>query len=170
MFKIYFFVAIMFSCIYSYAQTTSVDTAIFTRIMSEMKTFKPDTSAVADDAVTKKVTELRSLRGGFNINEAISFKLAEDSSKGEITKQEYTTLSAYFIGQGGKWLDNAIVRIYRQHFTEAELDELIRFYKTSAGQKLATDFPIIMLQSIAAGEMVKTAFPQQNSATQKGRK
>jgi len=53
------------------------------------------------------------------------------------------------------------VHIYRDHFTYGELKQLLRFYKTNAGQKLATDFPIIMLQTLVAAEQIKTAYTKQ---------
>ena len=36
-----------------------------------------------------------------------------------------------------------------------ELKQLTKFYKTSAGKKMASQFPIVMLQSLAAGEGIK---------------
>ncbi|MES2882515.1 MAG: DUF2059 domain-containing protein [Bacteroidota bacterium] len=141
------------------AQTDSATqlTNIFEKITSTMATFKPDTSAVAEDKITAKIRELRSVRGGFNINEAISFKLQEDRKKGDLTEEQMKQLSFYFIqGNGKRWLDNAVNHIYRNHFTYAELKSLVKFYKSSAGQKLSANFPIIMLQSLAAAELIKT--------------
>jgi hypothetical protein len=34
----------------------------------------------------------------------------------------------------------------------------VKFYKTNAGQKMATDFPVIMLQSLKAAEMIKEGY------------
>lgn len=133
--------------------------AIFTRLTNDLKDYKPDTSAVPGDKITRVITELRNLRGGFNINEAIEFKLEEDSQKKEITETEYEKLSLYFkTGNGKKWLDNAVNRIYRQHFTYRELKKLVKFYKTSAGQKMATEFPVVMMKSLVAAETIKKIY------------
>ncbi len=139
------------------ADTSGFNNAgVFDRIISAVKDFKPDTTTVPDDKITRKINELRNLRGGFNINEAIQFKLEEDRRKNEIPKAEMDELAAFFTtGNGKKWLDNAVTWIYRTHFSYAELKQLVRFYKTTAGQKMAVDFPVIMLQSLAAGEMIK---------------
>ncbi|HYF29511.1 MAG TPA: DUF2059 domain-containing protein [Chitinophagaceae bacterium] len=149
-----------------YAQTdTATNTAaadIFKRITSAIKDFKPDTTAPPDDKITKKIIELRNLKGGFNINEAIDFKIAEDRQKGELPSAELDKLSTFFkTGNGRKWLDNAVVWIYRRHFTYDELKQLVKFYKTSAGQKMAAEFPVIMMQSLAAAEMIKDQYAQQ---------
>ncbi len=129
---------------------------VFERITQEMKNFKPDTTAAPNDRITKKIMELRKLKGGFNINEAIDFKLAEDKQKKDISAEEFTRLSYFFqSGNGRKWLDNAVIWIYRQHFNYKELKQVVKFYKTSGGQKMAGDFPIVMLKTLAAGEMIK---------------
>lgn len=141
----------------SQIETSSNKTArgIFDRIAKEIQEFKLDTTAAPDDKITKKIRELRNLKGGFNIEEAIEFKLAEDSEKKEMPREEIEKFS-YFIkqGDGKRWLDNAVTWIYRKHFNYAELKKLVKFYKTSAGQKMATDFPVIMLKSLRAVEMI----------------
>jgi uncharacterized protein len=48
-----------------------------------------------------------------------------------------------------------VTRIYREEFTYGELEKLVKFYKTSAGQKLSQRFPVVMLKSLAAAEMIK---------------
>jgi hypothetical protein len=136
--------------------------SIFDRISKGVKDFQLDTTAAPDDKITRKIKELKSLRGGFNINEAINFKIEENRQKSEVPKAELEQLSWFFNdGNGKKWLDNATVWIYRRHFTYDELKQLVKFYKTSAGQKMATDLPIIMLQSLRAAEMIKEYFALQ---------
>lgn len=140
----------------------SMASGIFEKIAKGIKDFQLDTTAAPDDKITEKIIELRTLRGGFNINEAIDFKLEEDRQKGELPKAEVEKLAAFFkSGNGKKWLDNATNWIYRRHFTYPELKQLVSFYKTSAGQKMATDFPIIMMQSLRAAEMIKDIYTQQ---------
>ncbi len=146
---------------FSQSDTSSkiIDTGIFDRIASSVKNFQLDTSAVPDDRVTKKIVELRSLRGGFNINEAIEFKIAEDRQKNEVPSAELDRFARFFSsGEGKRWLDNAMVWIYRKDFTYNELKKMVKFYKTSAGQKMAKDFPVIMMQSLRAAEMIKEIY------------
>lgn len=152
----------------SYAQSDTnsgkISSDIFDRIMKSVKDFQVDTTTPPDDKVTRKILELRSLRGGFNINEAIDFKIQEDRQKGEAPKEAVDKISVFFkSGDGKRWLDNAIIRIYREHFTYKELKQLVKFYRSSAGQKMASGFPIIMMQSLRAAEMVKNMYEQKEN-------
>lgn len=134
---------------------------IFERIAHSIKDFRLDTSAAPNDKVTEKIRELRALRGGFNIDEAIDFKLAEDRQKGEMPKAELESLTAFFkTGNGKRWLDNATTWIYRRHFTYPELKQLVSFYKTPAGQKMTSDFPLLMLESLRVAELIKEMHTQ----------
>ncbi len=137
-------------------QKNSEAKEMFNRIAQAMENFKPDTSNVPQDKITRTIIKLRNLRGGFNINEAISFKLQEDLQKKEITQEQYDQVHTYFFeGKGKRYLDNALIWIYRNNFNYKELKQLTKFYKTSAGKKMASQFPIVMLQSLAAGEGIK---------------
>jgi hypothetical protein len=152
------------STAFSQTDTTSAKATpdIFTKIAESVKDFQLDTTAAPNDKITKKIMQLRSLRGGFNINEAIDFKIEEDRQKNELPKEAIEKIAAFFkAGDGKKWLDNATVWIYRRHFTYGELKQLIKFYKTSAGKKMAADFPFIMMQSFRAAEMIKEMYIQQ---------
>ena len=136
---------------------------VFERISENLKNFKPDT-AVPGDKITRKIKELRRLNGGFNINEAIDFKLEEERQKNELTKEESDKLTAFFkTGKGNKWLENAVIHIYRNAFTYNELTQLVEFYKTPAGRKIASEFPLIMLKSFMAAEFIKSTLTNQTS-------
>ncbi|MES2776529.1 MAG: DUF2059 domain-containing protein [Bacteroidota bacterium] len=136
--------------------------SIFDKISKGVKEYKLDTSLAPNDKITKKIIELRDLKGGFNINEAIDYKLEEDRLKGEIPATEFAKFSEFMkSGNGKKWIDNAVIWIYRRLFTYRELKQLIKFYKTPAGRKMSDEFPVIMLQSLAAGEMIKDLYSKQ---------
>jgi len=108
----------------------------FERIAAEVKQYKVDTSAVPDDKTTQLIVKLRELRGGFNINEAIEFKLQEEMQKKEKPMAELQKAVDYFkTGVGKTKLDNAIIWIYRNTFTYQELKDLVKFYQSTAGQK-----------------------------------
>jgi hypothetical protein len=143
------------SCCFGQDTTNKANASIFELMMTEMKDFKIDTSDVPDDKTTRKIRELRALKGVFNIDEAISFKLEEDRSKKEKSPQELQKLADYIqSGRGKVLLDNAITWIYRREFTYPELKGLVKFYKTSAGQKVAERFPLVMLKSLAAAQVI----------------
>ena len=69
---------------------------IFDRVTKSLKEYKLDTSEVPNDKITKMIIELRNLRGGFNINEAINFKLEEDKQKKEIPEADFERFSHFF--------------------------------------------------------------------------
>ena len=131
---------------------------VFEKINSTLKDFKVNTTAVPEDQLTKEIRKLRETKGGFNINEAISFKIGEDLTKVNLTQLESENLDQFFkSGKGKSDLDNAVIWIYRDLFTTSEVRKLTKFYKSSAGQKLSENFPIVMLESLkAAEEIIKT--------------
>ena len=136
--------------------------SIFEKITNTVKDFKPDTTTPPNDKITHKIIELRVLKGGFNISEAIDFKLEEDKQKKDISIDEYNTMSSFFkSGNGKRWLDNAVTWIYRKNFTYPELKQVVKFYKTPGGKKMAEEFPIIMLQSLAAAESIRLVYNSQ---------
>jgi hypothetical protein len=152
----------IFFTLSSQAQNDKTTAPIFEKIALEMKEFKLDTTSVPNDKLSKRIEKLRSLKGGFNINEAIEFKIAEERSKENAPTEELDKIEAFFKnGNGKKWLDNAVIWIYRKQFTLKEINQLIRFYKSSAGQKMAEKFPILMIQSLKAGEEIKENYVQQ---------
>lgn len=163
--KCCFIIFLIFSSTYiSFAQIDStIKTkagSVFDRISKSLSSYQVDTSEVPNDKITRTITALREARGGFNINEAIMFKLGEDRQKNEISQADSVNLLNYFsTGDGKKWLDNSITWIYRNHFSFSELKQLLKFYKTAAGKKMSSEFPLVMLQSLMAAEKVKNMYP-----------
>ena len=132
---------------------------IFQKITSTLKDFKANTSAVPEDQLTHEIRKLREIKGGFNINEAILFKIGEDLSKGDLTELDAEKLDHYFkVGQGKTDLDNAVIWIYRDLFSSSKIRKLTKFYRSSAGQKLSQKFPIIMLESLKSAEEIMTNY------------
>lgn len=137
----------------SFSQTDT--TSIFKRISTELKNFHIDTTEPPNDKLTKKIAELRTLRGGFSIDEAIQFKLGEEKEAGKIAGTTPDQLKSYFTnGHGYTLLTRAVTWIYRNEFSLKDVKQLVKFYKTNAGQKLSARFPIIMLESLAAAELI----------------
>lgn len=154
-------VTLVFLCT-SFFAISQNDLSEFKRIEQKMQSFKVDTSAVPEDKLTQEIRELRNLKGGFNINGAMQYKIAEERAKKEIPTQELDQLEAFYTsGNGKKWLDNAIIWIYRNQFTYSEIKALQKFYKSSAGVKMAENFPVIMIQSLKAAEVITEQFKKQ---------
>ena len=137
--------------------------AVFERITGQLTNYKPDTTTAPNDKTTRKIQELFALRGGFNIQEAVGFMIEEERRKGEKPVAQLDQLAAFFtLGHGHRWLNNAAVWIYRNHFTHKEIKQLVKFYKSGAGKKMADDFPVIVLKSLAAAESIKKGFEAGN--------
>ena len=66
----------------TYAQSDSLSNA-YTRIMSQVQGYQIDTTTPPTDKTTRLIGQLRELRGGFNINEAVLFKIGEEENKKE---------------------------------------------------------------------------------------
>lgn len=133
----------------------------FEKITAAVKEYRIDTSAVPDDKKTRKIIALREAKGGFNINEAIQYKLGEEIQKKEKPADELQKMATYFnSGAGKQQLDNAIIWIYRNTFSYKELKHLVKFYTSKAGQKMSANFPVIMLESLAAAEIIQKKFSQ----------
>lgn len=49
-------------------------------------------------------------------------------------------------------LVNMLAPIYEKHFSEADLTKIIEFYETPTGKKFAEKTPLIMQESMAAGQ------------------
>ncbi len=56
---------------------------------------------------------------------------------------------------------NAVIWIYRTHFTYKELKEMIKFYKTPAGKKVSFEFPLFMMESLKTTELIRDIYSKQ---------
>lgn len=136
---------------------------IFQKVSAAVKDFKVNTSAVPEDQFTREIRKLRVTKGGFNINEAILFKIGEDQQKGDLNKEEAEKLEQFFsTGKGKTDLDNAVIWIYRDLFTIREIRKMTQFYNSSAGQKVSQNFPLIMVESLKAVEEIGKEYKKAN--------
>jgi hypothetical protein len=51
-----------------------------------------------------------------------------------------------------------VAKIYAQHFTEAEIRDIVAFYKTPVGRKMITEEPLAIDQSLKAAQAWATQF------------
>lgn len=109
--------------------------------------------AQAQDSYQKKVHEYLDATGtmkGFKV----AMKGMMDSfrqSKTNVPKEVWDEMEKEFMGTTLDDLVALLAPIYKQHLTEADLDAVIKFYKTPAGMKIADKTPIITQQSMQAG-------------------
>jgi hypothetical protein len=146
--------------VFSYSQ---IDTSFFTKIKSldSANILRIDTAAVPNDSFTKKIKQLRKEKQGLNLETVLELKLMEQqkSDTGH-SKEFYDRLHAEITtGNTGRLIENSLVNLYRRLYTEQEIADLIKFYKTSAGKKMDKEYILLMVESIKdAEQLLKTAF------------
>ncbi|MCJ8146486.1 DUF2059 domain-containing protein [Acinetobacter sp. A3.8] len=67
---------------------------------------------------------------------------------------KYSKKVADIMAKGMKWSDiePAILKIYQDNFTQEDINGLIAFYKSPVGQKTIEKMPVVMQQSMTAGQ------------------
>lgn len=137
--------------------------AFMQRVTKEISEFKIDTTTVPNDKITRKIEELRKYRGNFNVNTLVDFMLQQEKNSHKIPEASYNKAYNFFKnGDGARWLHNAVIWIYRKHFTYKELKAMTRFYKSSAGQKWASEFPIVAIQNFLAAQQIGKVYKKQH--------
>lgn len=132
------------------------------RIVNDVKSYKPDTSDVPNDKLTRKIKEFRDRKGGFNINTVMDYKIQEDLGKNDLSKEKADKLKQEFTtGRARRLLDNAIIWLYRKTFTYKEMKQLVRFYNSKAGQKYSDFFLPMLLKSVVAAESIQKQIMQE---------
>ena len=149
------FLLTLFICGHCYSQ---IDSTLIKRIkaLDTADIVKTDTVAVPNDSFSKKVRVLRSEQKGLTLETILKLKIAEEQQKDTTHTKEYyqKLVDEVTTGRTSKLLENSVINIYRRTFTEKELDELIAFYKTSAGQKMSTEYLLVLVQSVKDAEQL----------------
>lgn len=167
--RLLFFALLGLSFLHGHAQ---IDSALIKRIkaLDTADMVKTDTVAVPNDSFSKKVRELRSEQKGLTLETILRLKIAEEQQKDTAHSKEFyqKLIDDVTTGRTSKLLENSVINIYRRTFTEKELDELIAFYKTSAGQKMNTEYLLVLVQSVKdAEQLLKLAAKNIESADKK---
>jgi len=152
------FFLLLFLCFLGQCAFSQIDSG-FVKALKALDTadiLKTDTLAPPNDAFTKKIKVLRNERKGLTTENIIRMKLMEEQQKDTVhSKEFYTELQREITtGKTGQLLENSFVNLYRKHFTEKEVDDLINFYKSSAGKKLDNEFILLMVQSVKGAEQL----------------
>ncbi|NIP39795.1 MAG: DUF2059 domain-containing protein [Candidatus Dadabacteria bacterium] len=89
-------------------------------------------------------------------------KMLEKSNERMVTLQlarnkkiiGYENVLNDFYNKYSNWdiVKDDVIKMYTEKFTEAELNELTKFYKSPVGQKALAEIPTLMLETIAAGQ------------------
>ena len=151
--KRYIVIIILFVPFISFSQ---IDSAFIARIKSldTANILKLDTTSVPNDRLTQKIRELRNEKKGLSIETIIKIKIEEEKQKDKEHSKEYfdKLYAEVTVGKTGRLIDNCVINLYRRTFTEEEVDQLIAFYKTSAGKKMDSEFLIMLVESAKDAE------------------
>jgi uncharacterized protein len=114
----------------------------------------PDPNAPVSPAKTKAIRQLLELMGSAKLGQQMMdqfFPLIRQSAKQvpesvwqEIEKEFSTDIST------GKFIDR-IIPAYSRHFSEEEIAELIKFYESPIGKKMASVLPQLASESMQIG-------------------
>jgi hypothetical protein len=149
---------LLFLCLIGQYAFSQIDSG-FVKALKALDTaniLKTDTLAPPNDAFTKKIKVLRNERKGLTTENIIRMKLMEEQQKDTVhSKEFYTELQREITtGKTGQLLENSFVNLYRKRFTEREVDDLVNFYKSSAGKKLDNEYILLMVQSVKGAEQL----------------
>ncbi|MEO8110511.1 MAG: DUF2059 domain-containing protein [Ginsengibacter sp.] len=150
------------SLLFPFISFSQIDTSFIARIkgLDTANILRLDTTTVPDDALTTKIKELRKEKSGLTLETILKIKITEEQQKDTShTKAFYDALlNDVTKGRTSKLIENSLVNLYRRTFTESEIDDLIKFYKTPAGKKMDKEYILLMVESLKdAEQLIKLA-------------
>ena len=122
--------------------------AAFQSLIGDLK-LKVDTTTPAEDSLTKKIRILRAERGLISFDTIIKYQIESQKSNDNKRPKEFylSLLGECQHGNAYHLIEHILINLYRQCFTEKEVDQLVEFYKTSVGKRLMVD--ILMITATA---------------------
>jgi hypothetical protein len=137
---------------------SQIDSAFILKLKSldTANILKTDTVAVPNDALTHKIKQLLEEKNGLSVAAILKIKIMDEQQKDTVHSKEFyrKLMEDITTGTTGKLLENSLINIYRRTFTENEIDELIKFFQTSAGKKMDKEFLLLLVQSVKDGEQL----------------
>jgi hypothetical protein len=115
-----------------------------------------DTSAAPEDDLTQSIRKLLEVTKSRELDMQLLEKSLKESLATSLENPNTSAMMQKFYdrfvfemreGRAARWLENIYIRNYRAIFTPAEIQALIDFYQTSAGQK-ALEKTKILLQNV----------------------
>ena len=122
--------------------------AAFQSLIGDLK-LKVDTTTPPEDSLTKKIRIFRAERGSLSFDTVIKYSIESQQSNDTKRPKEYylNLLDECQHGYAHHLIENILINLYRQCFTEKEVDQLVEFYKTSVGKRMMID--ILMITATA---------------------
>jgi uncharacterized protein len=116
-----------------------------------------DTIPPPNDELTKEIKKLLQVTNGINTSKTVMRGAIESQRKmnSGLPDEFYVRmLAAVENGQVSGYIEHVIVKIYRQKFTVEEVREVIKFYDSPIGKKMAAESATIADSARIEGEKV----------------
>ena len=115
---------------------------------------KVDTTSPPEDSLTIKIRLFRAERGLLSFDTVIKYSIMNNLSNDKKHSKEFYSnlLDECQHGHAHQLMEKILINLYRQCFTEKEIEQLVEFYKTSAGKKMMVD---IMMITATAGPVIQ---------------
>ena len=110
-------------------------------------------SIFSQDSLNEKIIEMMELSGSSKNYDIVVERLLEiqKSSNSSLGDEFWDKLEKTFIDSAKSKIYEAIVPIYAKYLTEKDVDQVIAFYKSTAGQNLIKNMPQILQESMDVG-------------------
>ncbi len=121
----------------------------------------PALAAEVSPAKAQQIQQLMKLTGAQNLGQQFGKIMTQQiyqvlrSAKPETPERAFLIIEEEtnaMMDQESPALLASLVPIYDQHFSEAELKKLVAFYQTDLGKKTIAVMPMVMKESVAAGQ------------------
>jgi len=138
-------------------QDTKIDVISVDSAVSSYKEPVLDTIPPPQDDLTKELKKMLETTGALNLGVQFAKGLQELQASGQdiLPREFYERLYDEIAnGNGRRWFENAIIKIYRQHLTVEDVKELNAFYSTPAGKKYISLLPVLLEESKEVGTSI----------------
>jgi hypothetical protein len=125
---------------------------LFVLLIACIATLNVNAQSKTYSATLKKYLEASGSMGAFK--SAISSMMGSfKNMNASVPESVWKELETEFQSTSLDDLVNMLAPVYEKHMTEADLNEVIKFYNSPVGKKLAEKTPAIMEGSMEAGQM-----------------
>jgi uncharacterized protein len=106
------------------------------------------------DSFDQDILKLQQINGSAEAFRAIIPQLIDrfKSLNSKVPAEVWDELQKEFINTSITDLQKMLVPVYRKHFSQAEIRQIVAFYETPAGRKMAEKAPLLQQDSYTVGE------------------
>ena len=135
-------------------EDTKIDVISVDSAVSSSKEPFLDTIPPPNDDLTRELKKMLEMTGALNLGVQFAKGLQDLQSTGQniLPKEFYERLYDEIAnGNGKRWFENAIIKVYRKHLALEDVKQLNIFYSTPAGKKYVSLLPVFLEESKEIG-------------------